>query len=143
MLDLWKIYSESSSSPIVRNFCVMYTEMAFERLPTEEMGSIAPDLLVNISNAPAHHQGIILRLAIGECNKYKVDDTIASKYRAITESNDGLLFAEFCFHTLLYQVPPQGMGCPAGLSVAQSDCVTGKLPLKGVTLTSRKSRVSF
>uniref|UniRef100_A0A0A9D056 Uncharacterized protein n=1 Tax=Arundo donax TaxID=35708 RepID=A0A0A9D056_ARUDO len=26
------------------------------------MGSIAPDLLVNISNAPAHHQGIILRL---------------------------------------------------------------------------------
>jgi proteasome component ECM29 len=37
-----------------------------------------------------------------------VDDTTASKYRALTESNDGLVFADFCFHTLLYQAPPQG-----------------------------------
>lgn len=33
------------------------------------------------------------------------------------------------------------VGCPAGLSVAQSDRVTGKLPLKGDMLTKRK--VSF
>ncbi|KAL6906048.1 hypothetical protein ACP4OV_003649 [Aristida adscensionis] len=141
MLDLWKIYTEPTSSTIVRNFCVVYIEMAFERLPTEEKGNIAPDLLVNISNAPAQHQGTILRLvskAIGECNKHKVDDTIASKYRAISESNDGLVFADFCFHTMLYQAPPQGVGCPAGLSVSQSDRVTGKLPLKGDTLTSKK-----
>lgn len=50
----------------------------------------------------------IVAQAIGECNMHKVDDTIASKYRAISESNDGLVFAEFCFHTLLYQAPPQG-----------------------------------
>jgi len=35
MLDLWKIYTESASSTIVRNFCIVYIEMAFERLPTE------------------------------------------------------------------------------------------------------------
>jgi hypothetical protein len=50
----------------------------------------------------------IVGQAIGECSIHKVDDTIASKYRAITESNDGLVFADFCFHTLLYQTPPQG-----------------------------------
>ncbi|TVU50781.1 hypothetical protein EJB05_02171 [Eragrostis curvula] len=108
--------------------------MGFERLPAEEKGSIAPDLLVNISSAPPQHQGVILRLvskAIGECNKLKVDDTVTSKYRAISGSNDGLVFVEFCFHTLLYQTPPQGVACPAGLSVAQSDRVTGKQPLKG------------
>ncbi|KAF8664644.1 hypothetical protein HU200_054353 [Digitaria exilis] len=144
MLDLWKIYTESTSSTIVRNFCVVYIEMAFERLPTEEKGNIAPDLLTNISNAPAQHQGIILRLvtkvchAIGECNKHKVDDTIASKYRAITESNDGQVFSDFCFHTLLYQTPPQGIGCPSGLSIAQSDRVTGKIPLPGDILAPRK-----
>nr|CAB3489010.1 unnamed protein product [Digitaria exilis] len=141
MLDLWKIYTESTSSTIVRNFCVVYIEMAFERLPTEEKGNIAPDLLTNISNAPAQHQGIILRLvtkAISECNKHKVDDTIASKYRAITESNDGQVFSDFCFHTLLYQTPPQGIGCPSGLSIAQSDRVTGKIPLQGDILASRK-----
>ncbi|CAN6357538.1 unnamed protein product [Urochloa humidicola] len=140
-LDLWTIYTESTSSAIVRNFCIVYIEMAFERLPTEEKGNIAPDFLTNISTVPAQHQGIILRLvtkAIGECNIHKVDDTIAAKYRAITESNDGLVFSDFCFHTLLYQTPPQGIGCPAGLSVAQADRVTGKLPLKGDILASRK-----
>jgi hypothetical protein len=35
MLDLWNIYTESTSSTIVRNFCIVYIEMAFERLPTE------------------------------------------------------------------------------------------------------------
>ncbi|XP_066339222.1 uncharacterized protein [Miscanthus floridulus] len=141
MLELWKIYTESTSATMVRNFCIVYIEMAFERLPTEEKGNIAPDLLINISNVPAQHQGIILRLvtkAIGECNTHKVDETIASKYRVITETKDGLVFAEFCFHTLLYQAPPQGTGCPAGLSVAQSERVTGKQPLKIDVLASRK-----
>ncbi|CAO2140782.1 unnamed protein product [Urochloa humidicola] len=140
-LDLWTIYTESTSSAIVRNFCIVYIEMAFERLPTEEKGNIAPVFLTNISTVPAQHQGIILRLvtkAIGECYIHKVDDTTAAKYRAITESNDGLVFSDFCFHTLLYQTPPQGIGCPAGLSVAQADRVTGKLPLKGDILASRK-----
>lgn len=141
MLELWKIYTEPTSSTMVRNFCILYIEMAFERLPTEEKGNIAPDLLINISNIPPQHQGIILRLvtkAIGECNTHKVDETIASKYRVITESSDGLLFADFCFHTLLYQAPPQGSGCPAGLSVVQSERVTGKQPLKIDVLASRK-----
>jgi proteasome component ECM29 len=35
MLDLWNIYTGSTSSTIVRNFCIVYIEMAFERLPTE------------------------------------------------------------------------------------------------------------
>ncbi|EEC68821.1 hypothetical protein OsI_37388 [Oryza sativa Indica Group] len=141
MLDLWRIYTESTSSTIVRNFCIVYIEMAFERLLSEDKGSIAPDLLINISNVTKQHQGIILRLvvkAIGECNTHKVGDNVASKYQSISGSNDDLVFADFCFHTVLYQTPPQGVGCPAGLSVAQSDRVTGKQPLKGDTLTSRK-----
>jgi proteasome component ECM29 len=35
MLELWKIYTESTSATMVRNFCIVYIEMAFERLPTE------------------------------------------------------------------------------------------------------------
>jgi len=107
----------------------------------------------------------IIGQAIGECNTHKVDETIASKYRVITQTKDGLVFAEFCFHTLLYQAPLQGYvflsklgksiehnlsvgyltaidlyssGCPAGLSVAQSERVTGKQPLKIDVLASRK-----
>ncbi|EEE51617.1 hypothetical protein OsJ_32890 [Oryza sativa Japonica Group] len=64
MLDLWRIYTESTSSTIVRNFCIVYIEMAFERLLSEDKGSIAPDLLINISNVTEQHQGIILRLVV-------------------------------------------------------------------------------
>jgi proteasome component ECM29 len=46
--------------------------------------------------------------AIGECNTRKVDDTLASKYRSISGSDDGLVFADFGFHTILYQTPSQG-----------------------------------
>uniref|UniRef100_A0A0D3HRG1 Uncharacterized protein n=1 Tax=Oryza barthii TaxID=65489 RepID=A0A0D3HRG1_9ORYZ len=140
MMDLWRIYTESTST-VVQNYCIVYVEMGFERLLSEDKGSIAPDLLINISNVPEQHQGIILRLvlkAIGECDTHKVDQTVASKYKSISASNDGLVFADFCLHMILYQTPPQGIRCPAGLSVAQSDRVTGNLPLKGDTLASRK-----
>uniref|UniRef100_A0A0E0J6Q1 Uncharacterized protein n=1 Tax=Oryza nivara TaxID=4536 RepID=A0A0E0J6Q1_ORYNI len=140
MMDLWRIYTESTST-VVQNYCIVYVEMGFERLLSEDKGSIAPDLLINISNVPEQHQGIILRLvlkAIGEWDTHKVDQTVASKYKSISASNDGLVFADFCLHMILYQTPPQGIRCPAGLSVAQSDRVTGNLPLKGDTLASRK-----
>jgi proteasome component ECM29 len=32
LLELWKLYSEANSAPMVRNFCIVYIEMAFERV---------------------------------------------------------------------------------------------------------------
>ncbi|OAY68778.1 Proteasome-associated protein ECM [Ananas comosus] len=140
-LELWKIYNEASSSPMVRNFCIVYIEMSFDRLPNEDKANMAPDLLVNVANIPPQHQGIILRIVakmIGDCHSSRIDESVAAKYRAIGDSKDGQVFSEFCLHTVLYQTPSTGVGCPAGLSVAQSDRVTGKLPLKGDMLTKRK-----
>lgn len=33
--DLWKLYLESSSAPMVRNFCIVYIEMAIDRVQKE------------------------------------------------------------------------------------------------------------
>lgn len=33
--DLWKLYVESSSAPMVRNFCIVYIEMAIDRVQKE------------------------------------------------------------------------------------------------------------
>lgn len=33
--ELWRIYNEANASPMVRNFCIVYIEMAFERLPIQ------------------------------------------------------------------------------------------------------------
>ena len=35
LLELRKMYREESASPMVRNFCIVYIEMAFQRLPLE------------------------------------------------------------------------------------------------------------
>lgn len=127
---------------MVRNFCIVYIEMAFERLPKEVKEETAPELLAGVHKLPQQHQDIILRIVakvIGECHSGQVTENIAAKYRSISNSNDsngGQLFVEFCFHTILYQ--PIDAKLQAGLSVIQSNRVNGKLPLNGDMLLSRK-----
>ncbi|XP_020682977.1 proteasome adapter and scaffold protein ECM29 [Dendrobium catenatum] len=140
VLELWKIYCEATGFPMVRNFCIVYIEMCFDRLPAEEKANMAPDLLVNVSKLPTQHQDIILRIilkVIGECHSSQLDENIGVKYKSC-DGKDRQLFVEFCLHTILYQPPSLGVGCPAGLSMAQSDRITGKLPLKGDVLLKRK-----
>ncbi|KAF3327246.1 proteasome-associated protein ECM29 isoform X1 [Carex littledalei] len=140
MLELWKLYCEANTSPMVRNFCTVYLEMAFERLPDEKKMHISPELLVNVSTIPSQHQGIILRMiskAIG-FHSSKIDEFIASKYKAVSGSRDGDVFVEFCLHVILYQSTPPGMGSPPGLSIAQAERVSGKQPVKSEALAMRK-----
>ncbi|KAJ0985238.1 hypothetical protein J5N97_003594 [Dioscorea zingiberensis] len=139
--QLWSMYREFTSAPMVRNFCIVYIEMAFDRLPLKDKASMAPELLADISKFPSQHQDIILRIVtkvVGECHSIRVDEIIGAKYKDIGCGRDGQIFIDFCLHTILYQPLSHGVGCPPGLSVAQSDRVTGKLPLKGDLLMSRK-----
>ncbi|KAL2941950.1 Proteasome adapter and scaffold protein ECM29 [Bienertia sinuspersici] len=139
--ELWSMYKEATTAPMVRNFCIIYIEMAFERSQIEVQKSMAPDLLVNISKIPPQHQAILLRISvkvIGEAHFDKIDDDITAKYRMLRGSQDAELFVEFCLHTVLYQPSSQSGGCPAGLSMSQAERVTGKQPLKNEILSSRK-----
>lgn len=139
--ELWSMYTEATTAPMVRNFCIIYIEMAFERSQIEVQKNLAPNLLVNISKLPPQHQAILLRVAvkvIGEAHSDKIDDEIASKYRMTSGSQDSEMFVEFCLHTVLYQPSFQSGGCPASLSISQAERVTGKQPLKNEILLSRK-----
>jgi proteasome component ECM29 len=130
--DLWKLYIESSAAPMVKNFCIVYIEMAFERSLEQEKVNLAPDLVANISKLPPQHQDIVLRISanvMGECHSVKVNDEISEKYKTISGSEDRKIFLEFCLHFVLYQLP-QGGACPPGLSITQSERITGKRPLK-------------
>ncbi|KAJ9146595.1 hypothetical protein P3X46_028837 [Hevea brasiliensis] len=141
LLELWKLYTDSNATPMVKNFCIVYIEMAFERTDIKEKENMAPMLLSNICKLPHQHQEIILRIAtkvFGECHASQIDEEIAKKYRLANDSQDRELFIEFCLHLMLFQQPSQGGGCPPGLSIAQSDRVTGKHPLKSDVLLMRK-----
>ncbi|KAM7278672.1 hypothetical protein ACFE04_005806 [Oxalis oulophora] len=141
LLELWQMYSKVDAAPMVKNFAIVYIEMAFERADIKEKESMTPALVANISKLPAQHQDIILRIAakvIGECHASRVDEQIAAQYKTICGSHDKELFIEFCLHTILYQLQSQSGGCPPGLSIAQANRVTGKHQLKNDTLLAQK-----
>ncbi|KAI7981439.1 Kinesin-like protein KIN-14C [Camellia lanceoleosa] len=50
--ELWKFYMEAHSAPMVKNFCIVYIEMAFERSSVKEKETMAPILVANISKLP-------------------------------------------------------------------------------------------
>lgn len=62
--ELWKLYMDTHSVPMVKNFCIVYIEMAFERSNFEEKETMAPILVANISKLPSQHQEIILRITV-------------------------------------------------------------------------------
>ncbi|QCE01566.1 proteasome component ECM29 [Vigna unguiculata] len=139
--DLWKLYSGSSAVPIIRNFCIVYIEMAFQRVNAKEKEDLAPDLLVNISKLPLQHQEIILRIivkVIGECHTGQIGEEVAAKYKKVNNPQDRELFIEFCLHTILYQRVSQSGGLPPGLSIAQVNRVTGKQQLQSNEILQRK-----
>ncbi|RYR45698.1 hypothetical protein Ahy_A07g031502 isoform B [Arachis hypogaea] len=138
--ELWELYSESGATPIIRNFCIVYIEMAFQRVSAKEKEDLAPILLVNISKLPLQHQEIILRIivkVIGECHSSQIGDEVAAKYKKVNNSQDRDLFIEFCLHTMLYQRVSQSGGYP-GLSFGQANRVTGKQQLQKDEILLRK-----
>ncbi|KAL0389274.1 UNVERIFIED_CONTAM: Proteasome adapter and scaffold protein ECM29 [Sesamum calycinum] len=110
--ELWKLYVESTAAPMVRNFCIVYVEMAIDRVHKE---------------------------VIGECHASQVSDEALEKYRILVGSKDWEIFLEFCLHTILYQPSSQSGGRPAGLSTVQCERVTGKHPVTSDMLRNRKS----
>ncbi|XP_039131872.1 proteasome adapter and scaffold protein ECM29-like [Dioscorea cayenensis subsp. rotundata] len=148
LVQLWSMYREFSGAPMVRNFCVVYIEMAFDRMPVVDKGkhgSGAISRYFKVSeSAPryysqnCHKRTIKLIIVIGECHSTSLDENIGAKFKDIGSGRDGQIFVDFCLHMLLYQPLSHGARCPPGLSVSQSERVTGKLPLKGDLLVSRK-----
>ncbi|KAF7852405.1 hypothetical protein BT93_L0950 [Corymbia citriodora subsp. variegata] len=130
---------EANAVSIVKNFCILYIEMAFER--TDEKELMAPMLAANVSKLPHQHQEIVLRIAakvIGECHSTGVSAQVAASYRAINNSQDKEGFIEFCLHNILYQPSYQGGGSSPGLSIAQANRITGTQQLTNDTLLKRK-----
>ncbi|KAK9169652.1 hypothetical protein Syun_001792 [Stephania yunnanensis] len=139
--ELWKIFIDSNTAPMVKNFCIVYIEMGFERLCEEEKISMAPMLVSSVSKLSPQHQDLILRLSvkvIGECHSTQINEEVSSNYRLMDDALGIQLFVEFCLQTLLHQPLSQGMGSPAGLSIAQLDRISGKNPPRGDAFLMRK-----
>ncbi|GLJ38855.1 hypothetical protein SUGI_0791890 [Cryptomeria japonica] len=140
ILDLWNLYQSLDAAPIVKNFSIVYIEMAFDRLPMEEKLNFAPELLYGLSKLPVQHQDILLRIVAQNMEHHanQIDEAVATKYKKINGAEDCQLFLMFCLQTILYQLPPSNGEGPPGLSIVQSRRITGKHVLKGEQLQRRK-----
>eukprot|EP01103_Thecamoeba_quadrilineata_P013200 TRINITY_DN3590_c0_g1_i1.p1 TRINITY_DN3590_c0_g1~~TRINITY_DN3590_c0_g1_i1.p1 ORF type:complete len:1957 (-),score=534.48 TRINITY_DN3590_c0_g1_i1:30-5876(-) len=69
--DLVNQYLDPASSIILKNFNMIYLEMAFQRAPLEQTLEVTPDLLLNISQKSPQHKTIILHLILPIIDKLK------------------------------------------------------------------------
>ncbi|KAL0371035.1 UNVERIFIED_CONTAM: Proteasome adapter and scaffold protein ECM29 [Sesamum angustifolium] len=109
--ELWKLYVESTAAPMVRNFCIVYVEMAIDRVHKEEKQLMAPMFLTSISKLPPQHQDILLRITakvIGECHASQVSDEALEKYRILVGSK-GKIFLNFVSIQFCISHPLRGM----------------------------------
>lgn len=60
--DLLSLYRNPESIMMVRNFTIVYIEMAFERSPRDEQLAVVPGLLEGIADRPGQHQDIFFRM---------------------------------------------------------------------------------
>ncbi|KAJ4848566.1 hypothetical protein Tsubulata_007869 [Turnera subulata] len=87
--ELWTMYTQADATPMVKNFCIVYVEMAFDRISLKEKENMAPVLLTDILKLPQQHQEIILRIVtkvIGECHATGISEEAAGKYRSLNGS---------------------------------------------------------
>ncbi|MCO5551057.1 hypothetical protein L7F22_004554 [Adiantum nelumboides] len=134
--ELLALYQNEKSEPIVKNFSLVYLEMAFDRHPKDDL-DLAPELLKNLSQVSVQQQDILLRLSAKSLEKYafkSLEGSCAARYTFLRNPDDRDIFVEFCLQTIVYQSSKSFLG----LSKLQAFRISGKELLKGDSLVNRK-----
>ena len=64
LLALLTLFQRTDAPPLVRNFALVYVEMAMERSTAQQRGAVLRELLQGISSKPQQHQDMLLRMAM-------------------------------------------------------------------------------
>jgi proteasome component ECM29 len=141
--ELLKLYISADSVSMVKNFALVYIEMAYDRAPVDEQTEVIGSLLLGLAKAPTQHQDMILRMAgkgLDRNARNAVENSWTGEFMKDPASCE--VFLTYCLHVLLYQAlttAPEGVLVPPpGLSVEQAKQVMGKEVLKGEPLITRK-----
>ncbi|DBB07277.1 TPA: hypothetical protein ACH3X3_008782 [Trebouxia sp. C0006] len=109
LLDL---YLTDASAPLVKNFAIVYIEMAMERSTEDQQAAAVAKLLLNISRQSGQHQHTLLRLAIvgleglaqaTSKHQQNTEEEFAAKYAFLQSTADRAKFLDFATTVMLYQ----------------------------------------
>jgi proteasome component ECM29 len=123
---LCSLYS-TSTSPLVRNFALVYIERGAERSSPEERLRLVPSLLANLTTRPAPQQATLLRLAVAGMEHLSTktmpftaqeSEEFASKYPFLSNNNDRQLVLDFALRFILYS-PASTRGSLSAVEAAQ------------------------
>lgn len=64
LVPLLNLFQQPAASPLVRNFALVYVEMAMERSSAQQRAAVLPELLQCIGSKPQQHQDMLLRMAM-------------------------------------------------------------------------------
>lgn len=118
--DLLDAALAAASPPLVRNFAVVYSEMAFERADAAARLQAVPRLAAGISARSTQHRDIFLRLIVQALVQFPAKDTAADaaeQHPLGGDSADSTVLLGFFFRVLLYQlpVPPPSRSAQPGI----------------------------
>jgi proteasome component ECM29 len=123
---LCTLYS-TSTSPLVRNFALVYIERGAERSSSEERLRLVPSLLANLTSRPAPQQATLLRLAVAGMghlsNKTmpftaQESEEFAAKYPFLSNDADRQIFLDFILRLMLY-TPASTRGSLSAVEASQ------------------------
>jgi len=110
LTDLLNLYS-TSTSPLVRNFALVYVERAAERAPADARFRHLNALLQGVASRPAPHQGTLLRLTAralehlavqGNAFALGAPKTFSAAYPFLNSDADRTVFLNFALRLVLY-----------------------------------------
>ncbi len=66
------VLQRKDAAPLVRNFALVYLEMAMDRASAEARAGVLPDLLQGIAAKPPQHRDMLLRMATAALQHFVV-----------------------------------------------------------------------
>lgn len=76
LVPLLSLFQQPAASPLVRNFALVYVEMAMERSSAQQRAAVLPELLEGIGSKPQQHQDMLLRMAMAALQSMAVTGMI-------------------------------------------------------------------
>eukprot|EP00897_Mesotaenium_endlicherianum_P005671 jgi/Mesen1/5131/ME000255S04109 len=99
---------QQQQPPMVRNFALVYAEMAFERAPTDDQLAVLPQLLEGVAERSQPHADILLRCAglgvehFGSRAGVPSSADLEQQHTFAKRAADRAVWLDFCLLTLLY-----------------------------------------